>query len=105
MIIFVKNINTEEKYTCHSIVIGELSSIVNEAIRTISRLLIIFFYEKILSVKKAPKCKITNFPLLRCSFAQKIVAFAAFCSLVFVLLVGFGLIYIFVRLKFFRKKK
>ena len=36
---------------------------------------------------------------------QKIVAFVVFCLLVFVLLVDFGLICVFVRLKSFRKKK
>ena len=37
--------------------------------------------------------------------AQKLVAFVVFCSLVFALLVGFGLIYVFVRSGFFSKKK
>ena len=36
---------------------------------------------------------------------QKIVAFVVFCLLVFVLLVDFGLICVFVRLKSFHKKK
>ena len=36
---------------------------------------------------------------------QKIVAFVVFCLLVFVLLVDFGLICVFVRLKSFHKKR
>ena len=63
-----------------------------------------FLYEKILSVKKAPKSKTNNFLSLKSFCEQKIVAFVVFCSLVFLLLVGFDLIYIFVRLKFFHKK-
>ena len=42
---------------------------------------------------------------LRSFCARKTVAFAIFCSLVFVLLVGFCLICVFVRLTFFRRKK
>ena len=53
---------------------------------------------------KVPKRKITNFPPLRSFCARKNVAFVVFCSLVFVLLVGFGLICVFVRSKSFRKK-
>ena len=45
------------------------------------------------------KRKITTFPLLRIFSAQKAVAFVVFRSFNFVLLVGFGLIYVFVRLK------
>ena len=55
--------------------------------------------------RKFKKRKITNFPPLRSFSARKIVIFAGFCSLNFVLLVGFDLISVFVRLKFFRKKK
>ena len=62
------------------------------------------FYEKNLSVKNTPKPKINNFLHFKNFCAQKIVAFVVFCLLVFVLLVGFGLICIFVRLKFFVKK-
>ena len=49
------------------------------------------FYEKNFDRKKAPKRK-TNVDLI-------------FCLLNFILLVGFRLVYIFVRLKSFRKKK
>ena len=49
--------------------------------------------------------KITNFLPLRSCCAQKIVAFVVFWSLNFVLLVGDNLICVFVRLKFFRKKR
>ena len=46
--------------------------------------LFIFFYEKVLNVKKARKCKTNNFDLLR-SFAHiKNIAFVVFC------LLGFG---------------
>ena len=79
------------------------SSIVNEVIRTISSLFI-FFYKNILSLKKAPKCKINTFLPLRIFCAEKIVAFVVFCLLVFVLLVSFDLTCLFVRLKLFRKK-
>ena len=46
-----------------------------------------------------------NFLPLRSFSARKIVAFVAFCSLNFVLLVDFDLIYVLVRLNFFRKEK
>ena len=65
----------------------------------------LFFYEKKLSLKKAPKGKINNFPPLKSFCAQKIVAFNVFYLLVFVLFVGFDLICVFVCLKFFRNKK
>ena len=45
------------------------------------------------------KRKMNNFPPLRSFSAQKIVAFV-----VFALLVGFGLVYVFVSSRFFRKK-
>ena len=73
-----------------------------KAIKTISSQSI-FFYEKILSTQKAPKHKTNNFHLLRSFCARKIVTFV-FCLLIFVLLVGFGLICIFVHLKSFCKK-
>ena len=63
-----------------------------------------FFYENILRVKKAPKRKINSVSPLRSFSARKIVAFVVFCLLNFFLLVGFGLSFVFVRLKFFRKK-
>ena len=58
-----------------------------------------------MSVQKALKRKITNFPPLRSFYALKHFAFVVFSSLVFVLLVGFGLICVLVRSKSFRKKK
>ena len=64
----------------------------------------IFFHEKILSVKKASNAKQAIFtPLEDC--AHKIVAFVVFCSLVFVLLVGFLFVSVFVCAESFRKKK
>ena len=62
----------------------------NEVIMTIS----VFFKKR----------KIAIFPPLRSFCAEKIVAFVVFCSLNFVVLVGFDLICVFVRLKIFRKK-
>ena len=44
-------------------------------------------------------------PHLRCFCAQIIIAFVVFCLLDFIFLVGFGLVYVFVHLKSFRKKK
>ena len=41
------------------------SSIVNEVVRTISSQFFFFFYEKILSIKKAPKRKTNDFRSLR----------------------------------------
>ena len=85
--------------------IGEhANSIVNKAIRTILSLFI-FFFEKILSLKKSPKRKINNFPPLRGFSAQKSVAFIVFCLIVFILLVSFCLICIFLHLNLFVKKK
>ena len=46
-----------------------------------------------------------DFHLLRSFSAPKIVVFVVFCSLIFVLLVGFCLICVFVRSKSFRKNK
>ena len=43
-------------------------------------------------------------PSLKFLCARKLVTFVVFCWLVFVLLVGFGLIWVFVRSKSFRKK-
>ena len=62
------------------------SSIVNEVIRTIS-ILFIFFYEKTLSIKKAPKRKTNDFHLLRNFYAPKnllslLFLFACFCFVV-----------------------
>ena len=70
--------------------IVHVNSIVNEVIKTIS---ILF-----------KKGKLNDFPALRRFCACKTVAFVVFCSLVFVFLVGFGLICVFLCLKFFCKK-
>ena len=78
-----------EKYL--STFCGIKSSIVNEVTRTISN----FFKKR----------KINSFLPLRKFCAWELVAFAAFRSLAFVLLVGFGLICLFVPLTFFCKKK
>ena len=51
------------------------------------------------------KPKPNNFLSPRSYYVPKIVAFVVFCSLNFILLIGFDLIYIFVRVKSFRKKK
>ena len=75
------------------------SSKVNEVIRTISDWLIF------LSVKKAPKRETNKLPPRRSLYAQKIVVFFVFCLLVFVLLVGFCLIYVFACSNVFCKKK
>ena len=82
---------TEELRRQGMLVGDHMNNAVNEIIRTIS----IFF----------KKCKIKYFTPLRTFSARKIVAFVVFCSPVFDLLVGFGLIYVFVRSRFFRKKK
>ena len=64
-----------------------------------------FFYKKVLNAQKAPKYKTNNFQALRSLCAQQTVAFVVFFLLVFVLVVGFCLICVFVRLEYFRKKK
>ena len=63
-----------------------------------------FFYEQILSVKKAPRRKASDSPPLSCFCWGIIIDFVVFGLLNFILLVGFGLVYVFVRLKSFRKK-
>ena len=42
----------------------------------------LFFYEKILSVQKASKLKVTKFSPLNRFYAPKILAFVVFCLLV-----------------------
>ena len=61
-----------------------------------------FFYEKILSVQKASKRKITNFPPLWRFFGEKFLPLLFFVCLFMFLLVGFGLICVFVCSKSFR---
>ena len=83
------------------------SSIVNEPITTISShfiYLFIYFYEKILSVRKAPKPKTNYFHLLG-SFCASKNRFLCCFSFAFLVFVGwFWLICVFVRSKSFRKK-
>ena len=73
------------KFSIGGLTGAHASSIVNEVIKVSS---LLFFNEKILSVKKAPKCKINDFRRLR---SLKIVAFIVLCLLNFVLLVRFCL--------------
>ena len=80
------------------------SSVVHEVIKTISSLFT-FFYEKILSAKKAPKRKQTIFTLLEVLVRAKNCCLYCLLFASFVLLVGFCLWRVFVRLKFFRKRK
>ena len=74
-----------------------------EVIKTIS--IQFFFTKKFWAKRKGPKCKANDFTLLRSFAMQNIFAFVVFCLLNFVLLVDFGLIYVFVRLKSFPKKR
>ena len=59
----------------------------------------IFFYEKHQDAKQM------TFAVLEVFMSTKTCCLCCFCLLVFVLLVGFGLIYVFVCSRFFRKKK
>ena len=63
-----------------------------------------FFHEKMLSVKKPPKRETNNFHPLKRFLTGIIIVFVVFSLLNFILLDGFGLVYVFVRLKSFRKK-
>ena len=68
--------------------------IVFEVIRTISSLLI--FLRKASARKKTPKRKRNDFYPLRSFCArEKLLSLVVFCSLIFVLLVNFCLIYVF----------
>ena len=80
------------------------SSVVNEAIKSISSQFISFFFEKILNVQEASKHKITNFPLLEIYMREKLFPLLFFVCFFVFLLVGFGLICVFARSKSFRKK-
>ena len=67
------------------------SSIVNEVIRkTLNQFF--FFYEKILRVKKLKSNQLISSLL-------EVFAFVGFCLLNFILLVGFGLICVFVHIR------
>ena len=91
-----------DKFSIGRLIKVHVSSIVNEAIKTISSQFF-FFYEKILSVQKAPK---PNHPLRSFCAHKKTVAFIDFCSLIFAFVGWFWLICVFVRSKsFFKKNK
>ena len=64
-------------------------------------LFIYFFSRKDFKRKKSTKRKTSDFYPLRSLCAQKIVAFVVFCSLVFVLFVGFLFVSVFIRAGFF----
>ena len=82
------------------------SSIVNEVIRTILSLVINFFLRKNFERKKKHQnAKQTISTLLEIFVQANIVAFVVLYLLIFVLLVHFGLIYVFMHLKSFCKKK
>ena len=57
----------------------------------------VFLRKDFARTKTQTKPKPTNFLSLRSFYAEKIVAFVVFCLLNFTLLVGFGLICVFVR--------
>ena len=81
------------------------SSIVNEVIKTISKLFFIYlfiFLRKDFESEKSTKTQNKQFSPSRSFSARKIVAFVVFCS---VLLVCLGLIFNFMLLKFKFKKK
>ena len=85
----------------------EISIIVNEAIKTILKqpiFFLFFFYEKIVSIQKASKRKIINFPLLEVFMCETLLPLLFLLLFVF-LLNGFGLICVFIRSKSFREKK
>ena len=80
-----------------------MSSIVNEVIKTISSLFI--FLQKDLKRAKSTKAQNKQFlPPSKFLCTRKIVAFVVFCSLVFVLLVGFCLWHVVGHLKIFVQK-
>ena len=82
-----------------------LSSICNEVTKIILNLFIfIFFHKKSLSVKKAPNAKQATFTPLEVCARKILLPSLFFCSLIFVLLVGFLFVSVFVRLKSFLKK-
>ena len=64
---------------------------------------LVFLRKNFARTKTQIKPKPTNFLCLRSFYAQKIVAFVVFSSLNFISLVGFGLIWVFVRAKSFPK--
>ena len=85
-----------------------VSSIVNEAIRTIMSLFIFiyFFLRKNIERWKSTKMQNKRFlPSQKFLCVRKVVAFIVFCSVNFVFLVGFCLWCIFVHSKSFRKNK
>ena len=80
-----------------------LSSIVNEIIKTVSSVL--FFYEKILSIKKHESAKQTIFTLLEVFVHVKNCCLCCLVFDYFFFVSWFCLWHVFVRLKSFRKKK
>ena len=82
-----------------------LSSICNEVTKIILNLVIFFFHEKSLSVKKAPNAKQATFTPLEVCTRKILLPSLFFCWLIFVLLVVFLFVSVFVRLKSFLKKK
>ena len=77
-----------------------------EAMKIILNLFIYFFFSrKDFKRKKSTKRKTSDFYPLRSLCAQKIVAVVVFCSLVFVLFVGFLFVSVFIRAGFFLSKK
>ena len=84
----------------------KLSSRVNEVIKTISsQFIYLFFLRKDFERTKSIKAQNKQFSFIKSFFAQKIVAFVFFFVHLFLFfLVGFSLIYVFVRSKSFLKK-
>ena len=94
--------NRQALFWCSLLIILEIaSSIVYDIIRTT---ISIFLWKKF-ECEKAPIRKTNDFTPLRHFCARIITAFVVFCLLNFILLVGFGLVYVFVRSKSFCKKK
>ena len=85
----------------------EISSTVYEIIRTnLKPVFFFFFYEKILNVKKTRQnAKQTIYSLLEVFARAKNCCLSCLVSAYFVLIVCFGLIWVFVHLKCFGKKK
>ena len=82
------------------------SSIVNWGYQDNFKPVYFFFLRTNLDHTKSTKTQNKRFPpSQKFLCTKKTIAFVVFCSLIFILLVGFCLICVFVRLRFFRKKK